>query len=367
MIYSYDSYGRKLRQVTSNCGSITLTEDNANNMIYKNVSLSKVLIPGGYIDISISQTSYHFFALDHLGNVRQVLGINGQQEEQNDYYPFGLRQKRSSYQLSDNKYKYNGKEQEELGSLTTLDYGARMYDPAIGRWEGVDPHAENYFHASPYAYVENNPISRIDPDGRDWLDAEDERKAQQLQQQAQNRIDNLERSNERLERRISRAEEKGNENRAERLQGRMENNELQIGELERGISEITALGDTPDYTFTFTSTSNDAHNVVLLGSTNSGNPLISLEYSSNAIAFHEARHAYQYITTGEQSGTMRFSPSHGNRLVFTSLAAAARHETSAYRLQYSFSPSSLPISAPRTIHEINPQWIRRIPGNPYGF
>jgi hypothetical protein len=32
----------------------------------------------------------------------------------------------------------------------------------------VDPHAENYFRASPYAYVENNPISRIDPDGRDW-------------------------------------------------------------------------------------------------------------------------------------------------------------------------------------------------------
>jgi len=34
----------------------------------------------------------------------------------------------------------------------------------------VDPHAENYFHASPYTYVENNPISRIDPDGRDWYE-----------------------------------------------------------------------------------------------------------------------------------------------------------------------------------------------------
>ncbi|MDP3452137.1 MAG: RHS repeat-associated core domain-containing protein [Bacteroidales bacterium] len=171
MIYSYDSYGRKLRQVTSNCGSITLTEDNANNMIYKNVSLSKVLIPGGYIDISISQTSYHFFALDHLGNVRQVLGINGQQEEQNDYYPFGLRQKRSSYQLSDNKYKYNGKEQEELGSLTTLDYGTRMYDPALARWHVVDPLAEKYPNIAPYTYVANNPLRYIDPDGRKIVDA----------------------------------------------------------------------------------------------------------------------------------------------------------------------------------------------------
>jgi hypothetical protein len=32
----------------------------------------------------------------------------------------------------------------------------------------VDPLAEKYFNASPYIYVENNPIVRIDPDGRDW-------------------------------------------------------------------------------------------------------------------------------------------------------------------------------------------------------
>jgi hypothetical protein len=38
----------------------------------------------------------------------------------------------------------------------------------------VDPHSENYFHASPFSYVENNPISRIDPDGRDWYIVNDE-------------------------------------------------------------------------------------------------------------------------------------------------------------------------------------------------
>ena len=32
----------------------------------------------------------------------------------------------------------------------------------------MDPHAENYLPVSSYAYVGNNPIVRIDPDGRDW-------------------------------------------------------------------------------------------------------------------------------------------------------------------------------------------------------
>ena len=110
---------------------------------------------------------------DHLGNIRVVYdNTTGQPKQVNAYYPFGLQiatlSSNSPSTNSPNEYLYNGKmAQDELG-LNWLDYGARFYDAQIARWHSVDPHAENYYHASPFAYVENNPISRIDPDGRDW-------------------------------------------------------------------------------------------------------------------------------------------------------------------------------------------------------
>ncbi len=64
-----------------------------------------------------------------------------------------------------NKYLYNGKELQNDFDLDWYDYGARMYDPVIGRFLSIDPLTEHNYSINPYAYCSNNPTNKIDPTG----------------------------------------------------------------------------------------------------------------------------------------------------------------------------------------------------------
>ncbi|WP_192350457.1 DUF6443 domain-containing protein [Algoriphagus sp. Y33] len=91
--------------------------------------------------------------------------------QENQYYPFGMTIAGLdySYENNSNRYLYNGKERQSDLGLNLYDYGARMYDPAIGRWSVVDPMADSYQAYSPYNYTLNNPIKFTDPNGM-WVD-----------------------------------------------------------------------------------------------------------------------------------------------------------------------------------------------------
>lgn len=134
----------------------------------------------------IRGTQVMYFEKDHLGSIRAVLNTSGTVLERNDYYPFGTRHANASHVVTaNNRFKYNGKEDQTVGALGLLDYGARMYDAQIGRWLGVDPLADSYYSISPYVYCANNPVRFIDPNGMffdDYFIREEEKRITLIKQ-----------------------------------------------------------------------------------------------------------------------------------------------------------------------------------------
>ena len=84
-----------------------------------------------------------------------------------NYYPFGLTHKgyNTEKRGRTHKYGYGGKEENQELGLEWLDFSARNYDAALGRWMNIDPLADQMRRHSPYNYAFDNPIYFIDPDG----------------------------------------------------------------------------------------------------------------------------------------------------------------------------------------------------------
>ncbi len=200
MTYLYDATGQKLKKTMTEGTNLQNTEY-LDGFQYTQEALDFFPHQEGYVKVVSAQGvggsssfNYVFTYTDHLGNIRlrytktetQGLAIL----EEDHYYPFGLKHNgynsdHKIFEFNDGtntvvltpvtpsrketyKYKFGGMElQEEFGTVF-YDFGARNYDPALGRWINIDPLADHpkQFGFSPYTYAANNPIFFIDPDGR---------------------------------------------------------------------------------------------------------------------------------------------------------------------------------------------------------
>ena len=158
--------------------SIIKSTDYCGNLIYEQGRPKMLLVDGGFVTFDgnnsnsnssptgggLEGASYHYYLKDHLGNNRVVVGENDSIEQVNHYYPYGGLMAESTGGDTQ-RYKYNGKELDRMHGLDWYDYGARWMSGLT--FTTPDPKAWDYTDVSPYVYCHNNPISRIDPDGRD--------------------------------------------------------------------------------------------------------------------------------------------------------------------------------------------------------
>ncbi len=160
--YTYNAAGIKL-QKESKMGSTTTVTDYVTGKHYINGVLQFFQHTEGRVLKNGTNYVYEFNLTDHLGNVRVSVDETGTAKQRDDYYPFGLTFN-SFVSGVENQYKYNGgaEYQSEFDLYTT---NARLYNPELGRFWGIDVMSDILPSISPMSYGYNNPIKFNDPLG----------------------------------------------------------------------------------------------------------------------------------------------------------------------------------------------------------
>jgi len=90
-----------------------------------------------------------------------------------DYYAFGSPMPGRQFNSTSYRYGFNGHEKDDeiKGTGNSYDYGARIYDPRIGRFLTIDPAYKKFPWLTPFQFASNRPIDGIDLDGLEYLDS----------------------------------------------------------------------------------------------------------------------------------------------------------------------------------------------------
>jgi len=109
---------------------------------------------GHVADVTNGEITY--LHQDRLGSTRLKTDENGEVVGEFKSLPFGQ-------EIVNDDVRYSFATGKELDSSGLYYFGARYYDPDVGRFTSVDPVRDN--HA--YSYVNNNPMNYVDPTGMD--------------------------------------------------------------------------------------------------------------------------------------------------------------------------------------------------------
>ncbi|BCA56802.1 hypothetical protein W02_39420 [Nitrospira sp. KM1] len=118
--------------------------------------------------VAVSTGTVQYWHPDHLGSSTVITDGAGAKVQSLAYYPYGGTRTNTSSSTPpvDVPYKYTGK---ELDASTGLyDYGARLYDPVLGRFISADtivPNPRDPQDLNRYTYAGNSPFMYTDPTG----------------------------------------------------------------------------------------------------------------------------------------------------------------------------------------------------------
>lgn len=108
-----------------------------------------------------------YYHSDHLGSSNVISDSAGRLAQYCEYTPYGVTARNEGRDLV--SHKFTGK---ELDSTNLYYYGARYYDPEIGRFITADTIVQAPYDPQSlnrYSYCSNNPINYTDPTGHSWF------------------------------------------------------------------------------------------------------------------------------------------------------------------------------------------------------
>lgn len=174
---NYVLFDEQFNMVEDNSGvkQVESTPDVVQTLYKEKAAVSR----NGYLYVYTSNESSQDVYFDDL----MVIMSTGMLLEETHYYPFGLTMEGISSKAvtpatyPENKYRFTGKElqSDEFGNGTGLewyDFGARMYEPQIGKWFAIDGASKSYSSLSPYHFANNNPVKNKEIDGNRYFPLE---------------------------------------------------------------------------------------------------------------------------------------------------------------------------------------------------